>query len=171
MAKFLVECGFDALEQLVAIGRETYFETFRRMNSPETMSRYLDEAFNPSRIREELSNAHSRFFLLLADNHPAAYIKINFAEAQTDINDPEALELERIYVRRSYKGRGFGRFLIDSVLEIAASRGCRYLWLGVWEKNEGAIAFYRKMGFSVFGTHQFRMGEELQQDLLFRKIL
>jgi ribosomal protein S18 acetylase RimI-like enzyme len=45
------------------------------------------------------------------------------------------------------------------------------VWLGVWEKNEAAIAFYKKMGFEEAGRHSFRMGDELQTDLVMKKVI
>ncbi|WP_039790739.1 GNAT family acetyltransferase, partial [Paenibacillus riograndensis] len=38
--------------------------------------------------------------------------------------------------------------------------------LGVWEKNENAIAFYKKMGFVQTGSHSFYMGDEEQIDII-----
>ncbi len=45
------------------------------------------------------------------------------------------------------------------------------VWLGVWEKNENAIAFYNKMGFVRTGTHSFIMGDEEQKDYIMTKTL
>lgn len=96
---------------------------------------------------------------------------MNFPPSQTDINDPESLELERIYVRKQFKGRGLGRQLIEKTLILAEEKDCRFVWLGVWERNEAALEFYKKMGFAIFGNHSFRMGEELQNDFVLKKDL
>ncbi len=103
------ECDESFAEVLAEIGKETYFDTFHAMNTQETMRIYLEEAFNLKKIRQELMNPNSQFFLLWENKKPSAYFKINFAPAQTDINDPASLELERIYVRKEFKGRGIGR--------------------------------------------------------------
>jgi len=47
----------------------------------------------------------------------------------------------------------------------------KYVWLGVWEKNVDAISFYTKMGFREVGRHSFRMGDELQYDLIMKKVI
>ena len=167
----ICKCDESSSEVLVEIGKETYFDTFNSMNTQETMNSYLAEAFNLKRIEQELKNPDSEFFLLRDDNKPVAYFKINFPPAQTDINDPRSLELERIYVRKEFKGRGIGRLMMRKIEEIARSHGYQYLWLGVWEKNELAISFYKRNGFVQFDKHLFRMGEEEQQDYLFRKDL
>jgi diamine N-acetyltransferase len=165
------ECDESFVEVIVEIGKETYFDTFHSMNTQETMKRYLDEAFNLKRIRQELKNPDSHFFLLREGNKPVAYYKINFPPAQTDLNDPKSLELERIYVRKEFKGRGIGRLMLEKAEEIARNHGCQYIWLGVWEKNQIAISFYERNGFVKFDNHLFHMGEEEQQDFLLRKDL
>ena len=164
-------CRMSDLETLCAIGRETYDETFRSMNTQETMDRYLAEAFDVKKIRSELENENSRFYFLYADGDLAGYLKVNFAPAQSDLNDPDSLEIERVYVKRAYKGKGLGKTLIDFAIRLAQEANKRYAWLGVWEKNEAAIAFYMKMGFEEAGRHSFRMGDELQSDWILKKSL
>ncbi len=164
-------CQVSDLETLCAVGRETYDETFRSMNTPETMERYLDEAFNPQKILAELENENSRFYFLFAGGDLAGYLKVNFAPAQSDLNDPDSMEIERIYVKRAYKGKGLGKSLMDFALRLAEEADKAYAWLGVWEKNEAAIAFYKKMGFEEAGRHSFRMGDELQSDWILKKSL
>jgi ribosomal protein S18 acetylase RimI-like enzyme len=43
--------------------------------------------------------------------------------------------------------------------------------VGGMERNINAIAFYKKMGFTVVGTHTFRMGDDIQQDFIMKKVL
>jgi len=167
----LKKTNLSNLNLIIELGRETYYDTFHAMNTEQTMSDYLNEAFNEAKIAEEMNNPMSEFYILHHEKTPSAYIKVNRAPAQSDINDPHSLELERIYVRKDYKGLGFGRFLINETVSLAKSYNCLFLWLGVWEKNTPALAFYRKMGFFEFGRHKFQMGEELQSDLLLKKTL
>jgi len=46
-----------------------------------------------------------------------------------------------------------------------------YVWLGVWEKNINAIAFYKRLGFYEDGRHPFKMGDELQTDFIMKKLV
>lgn len=43
------------------------------------------------------------------------------------------------------------RYLIDQAIEIAKNHLKRDVWLGVWEHNRAAIAFYQKLGFVQTG--------------------
>lgn len=162
----LRKCGPADLEALRRIARETYDETFRSMNRPEVMDAYLEEAFAPARLAAELANPASEFWFLFLGGDLVGYLKVNDAPAQSDLNDPRTLEVERIYVRRAYKGKGLGTTLLRHAEALARARGKAAIWLGVWEKNAAAIAFYGTLGFRRTGGHSFRMGDELQSDLI-----
>jgi ribosomal protein S18 acetylase RimI-like enzyme len=51
-----------------------------------------------------------------------------------------------------------------TVEQVARDLGGRTLWLGVWERNPRAIAFYTKCGFADVGEHAFVFGTEQQSD-------
>jgi ribosomal protein S18 acetylase RimI-like enzyme len=132
------------------------------------MEAYCNSAFNPTQLAQELNNPNSAFNYAVEDGIPIGYLKINFGPAQTEPLDAMAMEVERIYVRQAHRGRGVGHMLLHSALSNARQRKAPFVWLGVWEHNQRAIAFYRKQGFTVFGSHPFRLGNDLQTDLLMR---
>ncbi len=160
--------GPDDLDTLLPFARRTFDETFRALNDPEHFEAYLEAAFAPEKFAAELANPGSQFHLLYANGKLAGYLKLNQAGAQTDLNDPDSLEIERIYVASEFQGRGLGRVLMESAIALARRAGKRYLWLGVWQQNTPAIAFYGRMGFKPFATHTFLMGSDPQTDDLMR---
>ena len=92
-------------------------------------------------------------------------------EAQSENIADEALEIERIYIRKKSKGKGIGKHLINPALDIAIKNNKTSSWLGVWEKNDIAIKFYERMGFVHRGSHSFYMGDEEQIDYIMIKEL
>ncbi|WP_119080961.1 GNAT family N-acetyltransferase [Chitinophaga alhagiae] len=158
----------QALRQLAL---QTFSDAFSGANTSGNMQAYSNEAFSIARLTEELRNPASRFYFVKAGGKPAGYLKVNFAAAQTDLQDPAGLEIERIYVLKEFHGQQVGQALLDKALEIAAAAGAAYVWLGVWEKNLRAIRFYEKNGFAPFGTHLFRLGEDEQTDVLMKRAL
>ena len=78
------------------------------------------------------------------------------------------MELQRLYIAADWHGRGIAQQLMETALAIAIDSGCDTLWLGVWEDNPRAIAFYNKYGFQAVGEHSFRLGEDLQRDIVMR---
>jgi RimJ/RimL family protein N-acetyltransferase len=53
-----------------------------------------------------------------------------------------------------------------AVVRAAAARDIPSIWLGVWERNARAVAFYRKVGFLDVGSHVFVLGTDEQTDRL-----
>ena len=156
---------------LEAFSRQTFFETFSGMNTPENMAAYLSTAFETKKLRAELSNTNSTFFFLYLNGELAGYLKLNEAPAQTEIHDGQSLEIERIYVSKKFQGEGLGRYLMDKATGIAMQREKKYVWLGVWEKNDKALRFYKKNGFYQVGSHSFVIGGDAQNDYIMRKDL
>jgi ribosomal protein S18 acetylase RimI-like enzyme len=154
-----------------AIGKETFYETFAESNSEKDMQKYLSENFSDIKVKQELSNQESQFFIAWEGDVPIGYLKVNTGQAQTELQDPLALEIERIYVSASYHGKKIGQLLYDKALEIAHQKNKKSIWLGVWEENPRAIRFYEKNGFVEFDRHIFKMGNDDQTDIMMRKMI
>ena len=165
------KCSLDDARELQEIGRRTFDETFRGTTSPENLNAYLDKAFDLKQLEKELANPSSQFFLLYVDDTAAGYLKVNVGDAQTEDMGDEALEVERIYVKQEFQKQGLGKRLLNHALEIAVRMRKKKMWLGVWEHNDNALAFYTKMGFVRTGSHVFRVGDDEQTDLIMTKVL
>jgi ribosomal protein S18 acetylase RimI-like enzyme len=153
------------------IGRETFYETFASSNSEADIQKYLLESFTDKKVKQELSNENSLFFIAWENEIPIGYLKINIGKAQTELQDPLAIEIERIYVKASHQGKKIGQLLYDKAIEVAKLKDKQVIWLGVWEKNVRAIKFYEKNGFIAFDKHLFIMGTDKQTDIMMRKII
>ena len=156
---------------LQKISRDTFFETFAQVNSPENMKKYLEENLSEEKLIEELSNPASTFYFALDQEKIIGYLKVNLAGAQTDLNDSNALEIERIYVSKEYHGKNIGQMLYEKAISIAKEMSASYVWLGVWEENPRAISFYKKNGFVEFDKHIFILGDDKQTDIMMKLVL
>lgn len=165
------QCTLEDLHMLQEISYETFNETFKHKNSPENMNAYLERAFNSKQLEKELSNISSQFYIVYFDNEVAGYLKVNTHDAQSEEMGNESLEIERIYIKNKFQKLGLGKYLLNKAMEIALERNKKKIWLGVWEKNENAIVFYKKMGFVQTGAHSFYMGDEEQTDFIMTKLL
>ena len=165
------KCTLEDLHILQEISYETFNETFKDQNSPENMNTYLVGAFNLKQLEKELATISSQFFFVYYNQEVAGYLKVNTTDAQSEEMGDDSLEIERIYVKNKFQKNGLGKYLFNEALEIALELNLKEVWLGVWEKNENAIAFYKKMGFDQTGVHSFTMGDEEQMDLIMAKTL
>ncbi|AKK74121.1 GNAT family acetyltransferase [Chryseobacterium gallinarum] len=158
-------------EIIQELGILTFTETFSEDNSEEAMEKYLEESFNTEKIKSELNNSDSIFYIAWEEDDPVGYLKVNSGNAQTELQDNNSLEIERIYVKKSHHGKKVGQLLYDQAVDTAKALQKSYVWLGVWEEILRALQFYRKNGFVEFDKHIFRLGDEEQTDLMMKKIL
>jgi len=153
---------------LQKIGRQTFYETFSLGNTEEDMMKYIDKNFSNEKLKKELSNNNSEFYVATLDNKVIGYLKVNFGESQTEIKAHNALEIERIYVIKEYHGKKVGQKLFNKAMEISKGKKVDYVWSGVWEKNPRAIRFYEKNNFVKFGEHTFTLGSDEQTDIMMK---
>ncbi|ARM72464.1 protease synthase and sporulation negative regulatory protein PAI 1 [Listeria monocytogenes] len=164
-------CIKSDLQPLLEISYKTFDETFRAQNKPENMDAYLKTNFTVKKLRNELENPYSYFYFIYHQEAIAGYLKLNIGDAQTEEITGNTIEIERIYVLKSFQKKGLGNDLFNQALEIAREVNAEKIWLGVWEKNKNAIQFYEKMGFTPNGKHDFYMGDDCQTDLIMIKNL
>lgn len=156
------------LEIIQEISKQTFIETFAEVNTVENMKKYIRENSNATQLTSEINNRESLFYLAIIDTQPIGYMKLNFGNAQTEIHNPQSMEIQRIYVLKAFHGKKIGQLLLDEALKIGQQTGVEYLWLGVWEENHRALQFYSKNGFVEFDKHVFTLGNDIQTDLLMR---
>lgn len=159
---------FADLASLLDLAQTSFLQAFTEGNKPENVQAYLSQAFTPVQLEKEWRNPASTFLLASLEGKLVGYTKVNLAAAQTDVQDPESLEVARLYTLEEVWGRGVGQFLLDAALDFAKEKGKTFVWLGVWEHNARAISFYEKNRFKAFGSHPFPFGDEIQTDWLMR---
>ena len=158
----------DGIYALQKIGRQTFFETFSSVNTEENMMKYLDKGFSVAQLTTELNNNNTEFYFATLESNIVGYLKLNFGQAQTELQCENALEIERIYVLKEFHGKSVGQLLYDKALQIAKLKRVAYIWLGVWEENPRAINFYTKNGFVAFDKHVFKLGNDEQTDIMMK---
>ena len=157
---------------LSRLGATTFRETFEIENTPEDMARYLAEAFSPDRQAAEITDPAGTVLLAerrgtsgdADDAELVGYVHLVSGPAPAAVQGPAPLELKRLYVARAWHGQGVAQALMDAALDAARARGAQTMWLGVWERNPRAAAFYRKYGFTRVGEHTFVLGADAQTD-------
>lgn len=156
------------LERLQMISKTTFTETFSIHNSEENMRNYLRDNLSLEKLTEEMKNPGSSFYFAKMKDEVIGYLKLNVGAAQNEWKEETGLEIERIYVLKEYHGCKIGQILFEKAISIALTLEMKYVWLGVWEKNERAIAFYTKNGFKVVDHHLFKLGDDVQTDYLMK---
>ncbi|NEZ89947.1 GNAT family N-acetyltransferase [Weissella paramesenteroides] len=158
------------INELQKVSVETFYDTFADQNTEKNMQDYLSNSYNFETLTEELKNKNSFFYFVLNDeDNIMGYLKLNINDAQSEDDFENALEIERIYIRKEFQKQGLGKVLYNIALTKATELEKQRIWLGVWEFNQNAKAFYQHLGFEFVGSHIFNMGAEPQTDLIMVK--
>lgn len=156
---------------LSELGARTFSDTFAVDNTEEDMADYVAKAFSVAQQTAELEDPAAIFLIAELDGRPAGYAKLREGEPEKGIEGAKPIELVRLYAAREWLGRGVGAQLMRACIEEARQAGHETIWLGVWERNLRAQAFYRKWNFRAVGEHMFRLGSDLQRDIMMERSL
>ena len=158
---------------LTDLAYTTFWDAFAHhpKNAPDDLNHYMRQAFNHEQIAAELADPKNIFLIADIEGEAAGYSKIVIDHIELGVTAERPVELARLYSHQKYLGQGVGQSLMDACFERARAEGRDVMWLGVWEYNPRAQAFYEKNGFRVVGSHVFQLGKDAQTDLLMQKTL
>jgi GNAT superfamily N-acetyltransferase len=149
---------------LAAFAARTFEETFGPQNRPEDLRAHLSKAFGLAQQTQELLNPDMATLLGFHGATLVAFAQVKRQGPPPDIHIEAPVEVHRFYVDRSAHGKGVAQQLMRAVHTTARGFGGQALWLGVWERNPRAIAFYQKVGFVDRGSQAFFVGQDRQTD-------
>jgi ribosomal protein S18 acetylase RimI-like enzyme len=165
------EARLEDAALLARLGSKTFEDAFAAQNTAEDMAAYLAAAFGPAIQAAEIADGTGVFLVAEAGGAALGYARLRRGETPGAVTGSDAVEIERLYVLQECKGTGVAASLMQACLDRALADGHRTVWLGVWERNDRAVAFYRKWGFRVVGTKVFVVGSDPQTDFVMERAL
>lgn len=158
-------------ELLAEMGARTFVDAYSADIAPEMLAEHVSGEFGPAEQARELAEPGTVFLIAEVADLAAGYAKMAAEDVPESVSGKRPVELNRIYVETEWIGRGVGPTLMRACLEEAAAAGYDAMWLGVWERNARAIAFYCKWGFAKVGTHTFVLTGKAMTDVLMERRL
>jgi diamine N-acetyltransferase len=149
---------------LAELAARTFSETYAAFNDPADIAAHLAARYGEAQQARELADPAAAYVVAECQDRLIGYAYLVTGRAPADIRLDRPVELVRFYVAGDWHGRGVAQRLMAECVAEAGRRGGRTLWLGVWQRNPRAIAFYRKAGFEIVGTTKFRLGSQVQDD-------
>lgn len=149
---------------LADLARATFYDAFAATNDAADMDLHLKRAYSVRQQAAEIQDSGITTLLVEQGSSAIAYAQIRDHHVPACVTGPAPIELWRFYVDREWHGRGVAPALMERVKVESRSRGAKTLWLGVWELNNRARAFYAKCGFADVGEHIFLFGTDPQTD-------
>lgn len=153
-------------DALATIGTASFVAAYGPHSDPNDVAEHLAEKFSLDAVQRALVDGTCRYLLATVDGEPGGMAKVRPAECPVPGGDPNALELQQLYVLPTMQGHGLGGRLVANVLDVAASTGRNGVWLSAWELADWATGFYRRAGFAEIGKVEFKVGQTAYTDLL-----
>lgn len=149
---------------ITELGARTFRDTFGADNRPEDMEAFLASHYSPAHQEAELRDPQRTYLLAEVDGAPAGFALLHDTPPEKGVPGVRPLMLARLYVDKPFLGARVGAALLQRCIEDARARGHDVLWLGVWERNLRARAFYARWGFVQVGEMTFTLGADVQRD-------
>ena len=149
---------------LAEIAARTFDDTFSPQTPAADMALFLAEKYGVAQQTAELRDAAMTTLLVELEGRLAGFAQLKEGPVPECVAGPRPIEIYRFYLDKEWKGRGVAQALMEAARAEARRLGAETIWLGVWEKNARAIAFYSKCGFIEVGSHLFPVGNDPQVD-------
>lgn len=164
----LRQCTPGDAPALALAGQATFLETFAGILPGPAIVTHCARAHSAAHYDAWLADPAYRMWLAEAANGAAPVGIMVVGPAELDVADlsERDLELKRIYLLSRFHGGGVGRQLLHEALNYCRERGAARLLLGVYAKNDAAIGFYQRCGFTKVGTRKFKVGEQYFDDFI-----
>jgi len=155
----IAKAGKKDFKLLAELGELTFIESHGHSAAPDVISNYRNEKFSIDAISAELNEPANIFHIITYNNKPAGYSKIIFNTSHPIIEEKNVTKLERIYLLEEFYDLKLGHQLFQFILDISKKSEQAGMWLYSWKENQRAINFYKKNGFEIIGSYDFRLSE------------
>ncbi len=156
---------------LAELAERTFRDAFGHANRPEDMDLHCQSFYGTQRLVREVADPETTTLVCEYDGVLVGYGQLRWDAPPACVVGARPAEVQRLYVDRQYHGKGTAQALMAALVEAAVAGAGDVLWLGVWEHNPRAIAFYAKAGFREVGEQVFVLGRDPQRDVVLTKTL
>ncbi len=152
--------------QLSQFAESTFRATYGAMNNAKQMAIHCQNSFGEQIQAAAISNPDMVTLLCEHEGILIGYAQVHWGGAPDFVSSRSPGELQRLYIGDEWHGKGVAQALMNACFEEMTKRGSDLVWLGVWERNPRAIAFYRKLGFTEVGEQIYSFGDDPQRDIV-----
>ncbi|WP_306601398.1 N-acetyltransferase [Geothrix sp. 21YS21S-2] len=151
---------------LAALAERAFRDAFAAENTPGDMDLHCRASYGEAIQAREFRDPGLATLVWEHEGGLGGFVQLRGGPAPACVPGSSPWEILRLYVDRAWHGRGVAQSLMGTAIALAEAGGADQVWLGVWERNPRAIAFYRKWGFEAVGEHVFVVGTDPQRDLV-----
>lgn len=151
---------------LAALAERSFRDTFAYANTAQDMDDYCKAHYSAELQAAQIADPS---LITLIAGAPAAltgFAQLHPARTHPQVAAQAPGEIQRLYLAQDQQGSGLAQAMMAACQAELVNAGCDVIWLGVWEHNARAIAFYEKCGFQPVGETTFVLGQDRQRDIV-----
>jgi GNAT superfamily N-acetyltransferase len=169
---FIRKATPEDVETIREIAQKTWWVAYSPILKKEQIGFMLGDIYSAEKITFQLKNNIQTYLLLIEPAYPAGGDDkpVAFAAYSPREEDPEIYKLHKLYCLPETQGKGYGKILINEVINKTVEAGKHTLDLNVNRHNK-AKSFYEKMGFQVAYEENIPIGDYWMNDYVMRKEL
>ena len=130
----------DCIDCVVTLAREIWTQHFTPIIGESQVKYMLMKFQSADAIKSQISGG-SKYYLAKVENEWVGYICLI-----PDLDNHKMI-LSKIYVKKSMRGKGLGKSMLDHAEKICASEKFSSLLLTVNKFNDAPISWYKRHGF------------------------
>lgn len=148
MEVFLEPVSPSTIDLYIQVGKKSYYEHYLHLWEDGNPSAYISKSFTVSIVQAELKNQNTANFLVKVNNESIGIVKLVRNKALDEYSDEESLLAEKIYLLKSFSGKGLGKKVLQLIEKYARNLNKKVIWLDTMQKG-GPLNFYLKNGFTI----------------------
>ncbi len=156
---------------LNAMAQRCFVETFAHLYCERDLKSFLASAYGPDGLRKDLADLRFDWRVATSGGQVVGYVKTGPLGLPAPDPLPGALELKQMYVLKDWQGAGIAAELMEWAIARVGERGAPELYLSVFDHNHRAKRFYTRYGFADVGPCTFRVGDQIDDDRMWRRTL
>ena len=135
------------------IAHKTWPTAYGEMISIQQLNYMLDLIYSESSIRRQIENMRHEYIIGYQSGK-----QVGFASIEQHFKNANQLMIHKLYVLPEFQGRGLGKIFIKYITTLALDASHDILCLKVFHKNQKGIAFYKSIGFLIYGEEETDIG-------------
>jgi ribosomal protein S18 acetylase RimI-like enzyme len=156
---------------LAQLAERSFRDAFATMNAAADMDLHCLRNYGEALQAREIGDPGRVTLVAEHDGALSAFAQLRRGASPAAVTGDAPGEIQRFYLDKDFHGSGLAAALMQACFAHLYAQGARTAWLGVWERNARAIAFYRRLGFLEKGEQRFLLGTDLQRDLVLARPL
>lgn len=147
----------------IEVGIIAYNQHYHHLWKNKISRPYITSSFTTFVLEREIQDTKTELFVIKNQNTSIGILKLDLDARLNSYSEKEALLLDKIYLLKEHSRKGVGKKVLDFTETRARELHKKILWLDTM-RSGGALKFYLKNGFHIYGKTKLRFSEALEAE-------